>query len=318
MNHRRIDVHHHILPAAYVSWLRGIGICEAGGRDLPAWSPEAALQVMDEHFIETAVVSVSTPGVCPQPDTKREAACHRARELNEIAADLVRNHPGRFGFFATLTLPDVEGAAAEAVHALDSLHASGVILLANTHGRYLGEPGDAPLFAELNRREAVVFVHPSELVGPQAPDVAPFAADFLLDTSRAAYRLVRNGFMQKYPHLKIILAHAGGFVPYASYRMAGAIALETMRPLEAVLDDFRSFYFDTALSSSPAALPSLMAFAKPGHVLFGSDWPFAPSTGVGLFAGMLDAYAGLDDAGHAAINRGAAEKLFPQFARTSC
>jgi predicted TIM-barrel fold metal-dependent hydrolase len=314
MNHRRIDVHHHILPPSYVAWLRSVGIHEAGGRDLPAWSPEAALHVMDEHFIETAVVSVSTPGVCPTPDTRKEEARTRSREVNEIAADLVRNHPGRFGFFATLTLPDVDGALAEAAYALDDLHASGIILLANTHGRYLGDPNDAPLFEELNQRKSVLFVHPSEIVGPTAPDVAPFAADFLLDTSRAAYRLVRNGFIRKYPHLKIILSHAGGFVPYASYRMAGAIAMETSRPLEDVLDDFRSFYFDTALSSTPAALPSLLAFAKPGHVLFGSDWPFAPSTGVGLFAGMLDAYAGLDEAGHAAINRMSAERLFPQFA----
>ena len=107
MNHRRIDVHHHILPPSYVEWLRGVGIHEAGGRDLPAWSPDAALRVMEEHFIETAVVSVSTPGVCPTPAMSREESRHRAREVNESAADLVRNHPGRFGFFATLTLPDV-------------------------------------------------------------------------------------------------------------------------------------------------------------------------------------------------------------------
>lgn len=314
MNHRRIDVHHHYLPPSYVAWLRGVGVHEAGGRELPAWSPESALHVMEEHFIETAIVSLSTPGVRPSPDTPVDEARRRAREVNECGADLVRNHPSRFGFFATLTLPDIDGALAETAHAFDALRASGVILLANTHGRYLGDPADATLFEELDRREAVVFIHPSEIVGPPAPDVAPFAADFLLDTSRAAYRLVRNGFVRRYPHLKIILSHAGGFVPYASYRMAGAIALETRRPLEEVLDDFRSFYFDTALSSSPAALPSLLAFAKPGHVLFGSDWPFAPSAGVGLFAGMLDAYAGLDDAGHEAVTRRSAETLFPRFA----
>jgi len=314
MSHRRIDVHHHILPPAYVAWLRSVGIDEAGGRSLPAWSPDAALGVMEEHFIETAIVSVSTPGVRPTPDTGTDEARRRARECNEFVADFVRSHPTRFGFFATLSLPDVDGALVEAAHALDTLRASGVILLANTHGRYLGEADDVPLLEELNRRKAVLFIHPSELPGPAAPDVAPFAADFLLDTSRAAYRLVRNGFIRRFPDLKIILAHAGGFVPYASYRMAGAIAIESMRPLEDVLDDFRSFYFDTALSSTPAALPTLLAFAKPGHVLFGSDWPFAPSSGVGLFAGMLDAYAGLDDAGHTAINRGSAERLFPRFA----
>ena len=94
MNHRRIDVHHHI-PPSYVAWLRGTGIHEAGGRDLPAWSPEAALDAMDEHFIETAIVSLSTPGVRPTPDTSLEEARHRAREVNECAAEHARNHPGR-------------------------------------------------------------------------------------------------------------------------------------------------------------------------------------------------------------------------------
>jgi hypothetical protein len=76
-----------------------------------------------------------------------------------------------------------------------------------------------------------------------------------------------------------------------------------------ILDDLRSFWFDTALSGSPAALPSLLAFAKPGHVLFGSDWPFAPAPAVSYFTGQLDAYAGLDAAGHAAIDRTSAEAL---------
>jgi len=310
----RIDVHHHILPAPYVAWLRSRGIHEAGGRNLPEWSAELALGVLDGNQIDTAIVSVSTPGVCLGPEITVAESRARAREVNEFAATLVRDHPARFGFFATLTLPDIEGALAESGHAFDVLHASGVILLANTNGRYLGDPADAPLFVELNRRKAVVFIHPSELAGPVVPDVPPFAADFLLDTTRAAYRLVRNGFMQKYPDLKIILSHAGGFVPYASYRMAGSIAMETGRALEAVLDDFRSFYFDTALSSSPAALPSLLAFARPGHVLFGSDWPFAPPSGVQAFSRMLDAYPALDDSGRAAIHRKSAELLFPAFA----
>jgi len=311
MNLRRVDVHHHILPPAYVQWLHASGIREAGGIDLPDWSAEGALALMEKYSIETAIVSVSTPGVVFKKDTNPEDARYMARQVNEFAAGLMRDHPNRFGFFSTLTLPDVDGALAEVEYAFDHLGASGTILIANTHGRYLGEAMDLPLFEELNRRKAVIFIHPSELPGPKAPDVAPFAADFLLDTSRAAFRLVRNGFIRKFPQLKIILSHAGGFVPYASYRMAGAISLETKRPMEDVLEDFRSFYFDTALSSTPAALPSLLAFAKPGHILFGSDYPFAPAAGVGFFAGMLDAFPGLDAAGHEAINRNSATNLFP-------
>jgi 6-methylsalicylate decarboxylase len=140
----------------------------------------------------------------------------------------------------------------------------------------LGQDGQDALFAALNDRSAVVFIHSADLPGPTVAGVAPFAADFLLDTARAAYLLVRNGIRSRYPNIRFILSHAGGFVPYASHRMAVAITADTGRSPAGILDDFASFYFDTALSSSAAALPTLLAFAKPGHITFGSDWPFAP------------------------------------------
>jgi predicted TIM-barrel fold metal-dependent hydrolase len=288
---------------------------DAGGRELPEWSAEEALAVMDAHDIATAVLSISTPGVQLRPTAGRDAASRaKARELNEFAARVAQDHPGRFGFFATLPVPDIDGALEEVAHAFDTLRASGVILLANVHGRYLGAPEDDPLFAELDRRRAIVFVHPGELPSGRIDGIPPFAADFLLDTTRAAFRLVRSGVMRRYPSLKIILSHAGGFVPYASHRLAAALTLETQRSPAEILEDFASFYFDTALSGSPAALPSLLAFAKPGHVLFGSDWPYAPAIAVSYFTGQLDAYAALDANGHAAIDRMSAEVLFPHFA----
>lgn len=268
---------------------------------------------MDDHEIATAIVSVSTPGVHLTPATRVDPVARaKAREVNEFAARLVADHPGRFGFFATLPLPDVDGSLDEAVHALDVLGASGVVLLANVHGRYLGEPEHEPLFAELDRRRAIVFVHPSVLPGPAVDGIPPFAADFLLDTTRAAYRLVRGGVVRRYAATRIILAHAGGFVPFASHRIAAAITAETGRPPFEVLDDLATFYFDTALSGSPAALPSLLAFAKAGHVLFGSDWPYAPPAAVGYFTGQLDAYPGLDAGARAAIDRESAVALFEE------
>lgn len=316
MTPARIDVHQHVVPPFYAAWLRSKGLHEAGGRELPAWSVEDALELMDANGIASAVLSVSTPGVHLDPTTPRDPVARaKAREVNEFAARVAVDHPRRFGFFATLPLPDVDGALEEIAYAFDRLGAAGVILLANTHGRYLGAPEDAPLFAELDRRRAIVFVHPSELPSPRIDGIPPFAADFLLDTTRAAYRMVRAGIPRRHPGLRIILAHAGGFVPYASHRLAVAMTAETMRPPFEVLDDFASFYFDTALSGSPAALPSLLAFAKPGHVLFGSDWPYAPAVAVGYFTGALDAYADLDAAGHAAIDRNDAAALFPRFAK---
>jgi predicted TIM-barrel fold metal-dependent hydrolase len=311
---RRIDVHQHIVPPAYAAWLRARGVQDAGGRELPAWSAEEALGVMDQHEIATAILSVSTPGVRLDPSERGAAEARAmARRVNEFAAQTARDHPGRFGFFATLTLPDVDGALAELEHAFGVLDAAGVILLANTHGRYLGDPADEPLLAELDRRRAVVFVHPSVLPGPAVPGVPPFAADFLLDTTRAAYRLVQSGAVRRHANLKIILSHAGGFVPYASHRLMAALLAEGGRSPADLLENLQSFYFDTALSGSPAALPSLLAFAKPGHVLFGSDWPYAPTMAVSYFTGQLDAYAALDANGHAAIDRTSAMALFPQF-----
>ena len=310
---QRIDVHQHLVPPRYASWLRAKGVQDAGGRELPAWSAEEALAVMDAHGIAKAILSVSTPGVRPEPGKRDDSEARAmARELNEFAARLAREHPQRFGFFATLTLPDVDGALAEAAHAFDALGAAGVILLANTQGEYLGRPEDEPLLAELNRRGAVVFVHPSALPGPCVPGVPAFAADFLLDTTRAAYRLVQCGAVRRFPNLRIILAHAGGFLPYASHRLMAALLAEGGRAPGEILDDLRSFWFDTALSGSPAALPSLLAFAKPGHVLFGSDWPYAPAPAVAYFTSQLDAYAALDAPGHGAIDRGNALTLFQE------
>ena len=128
------------------------------------------------------------------------------------------------------------------------------------------------------------------------PGIPPFAADFLLDTSRAAFLLVQNGIVRRYPRIRFVLSHAGGFVPYASHRMATTIAAATGRAQSDALEDFQAFHFDTALSSSPAALPTLLAFAQPDHVVFGSDWPYSPAGVVRYFADGLDTYPGLDTA----------------------
>ncbi|MEB3982576.1 amidohydrolase family protein [Mycobacterium sp. 663a-19] len=306
----RIDTHHHAIPSFYRDSLRKAGIDAAGGRDLPQWSPEASLQTMGELGVATAILSVSTPGTTFLPNPADAASL--ARDVNDYLAELVKAQPGRFGFFATVPMPHVDESVAEAVRSLDELGADGVVLLANSAGSYLGQDGQGELFAALDARSAVVFVHPAELPGPAVDGVPPFAADFLLDTTRAAYLLVRNGICRGHPNIKFILSHAGGFVPYASHRMAVAIMGDTGRSVADTLDDFAGFYFDTALSSSAAALPSLLAFAKPGHVTFGSDWPFAPVAAGKLFAAGLETYPGLDADARTAIERTNALRLFPR------
>src|SRR5262249_9403344 len=184
----------------YRKALEQAGISEAGGRALPDWSPESALQTMAELNIATAVLSISTPGTTFQPEPAYAAAL--ARDLNDYTAELVAAQPDRFGFFATVPMPHVDASATEAIRALDDLSADGVVLLANNAGTYLGQDGQDDLFAALDARSAVVFIHPADLPGPTVPGVAPFAADFLLDTTRAAYLLVRNGIRRRYRNIR--------------------------------------------------------------------------------------------------------------------
>jgi 6-methylsalicylate decarboxylase len=306
----RIDTHHHVIPPDYRKALQQAGLLEAGGRALPDWSPETSLQAMADLDVGTAILSVSTPGTAFLPKPADAAAL--ARDLNDYTVELAAAQPDRYGYFATVPLPHIDQSVAEVVRALDELHADGVVLLANNAGTYVGEDGQDALFGALNDRSAVVFIHPAELPAPSVPDVPPFAADFLLDTTRAAYLLVRNGIRTRYPNIRFILSHAGGFVPYASHRMAVAINADTGRSWADVLDDFANFYFDTALSSSAAALPTLLAFAKPGHLTFGSDWPYAPTAAGKLFAAGLETYPGIDASARAAIERTNASALFPR------
>ena len=303
----RIDTHQHIVPPSYAAWLHAQGL-RAGGLPIPEWSAEGALDMMEAAHVSSALLSVSTPGVHLGDDAQ---ARDMARQVNEFTSAVVRQHPQRFGFFATLTLPDVEGAIAEARYAFDVLQADGVVLMANVGGMYLGDPAWEPLMAELNQRHAVVMIHPSTLQGPGVEGIPAFAADFLLDTTRAALSYAKSGGLERYPHLKIILSHGGGFLPYAAERVARICSPDGGN--EAGIARLQQFYFDVALSSSPYALPALLAFAKPTHITYGSDWPYAAKARGLHFADLLDAYALSDEQRHA-IHRGNAAQLFPRLA----
>ncbi|MBP1235425.1 putative TIM-barrel fold metal-dependent hydrolase [Arthrobacter sp. PvP102] len=265
--------------------------------------------------MQTGILSLSTPGVYFGDAMETRL---RAREVNEFCAEVVAARPDRFGFFATLTLPDVEGALAEARYTLDTLHADGIVLLANNDGRYLGDPGFEPLLEFLHHRRAVVFIHPGDLPAPAVPGIPAFAADFMLDTTRTAISLVLSGAMEKFSGIRFILAHAGGFVPFIAYRILLTMLLDRELALSALaaLGDkkqsvLRRFYYDVALSASPAALPSLLEVADPGRITYGTDFPFAPSAAIDFLNMQYENYP-LDHAVRAAIDRSNSEALFPR------
>ncbi|GAA0846266.1 MULTISPECIES: amidohydrolase family protein [Burkholderiaceae] len=306
----RIDTHQHLIPPAYRKLLDERGLT-AGGWPTPPWDPQAAIDMMDRESIAIGILSLSAPGVHLAGDEEGRTL---ARQVNEYHAELVKRRPDRFGQFACIPLPDVEGAVTEAVYALDELHADGVVLLSNAAGKYLGDPDFEPLWAELDARSAVVFIHPTEPPIQMLKGLPSPLLDYPFDTTRTAVHMVANGVMSRHTRIKVILSHGGGFLPYAAYRFTGAAQFNPGVTPEGIMTDMKRFYFDTALSSTPTALPSLLAFADPTHITFGSDFPFAPSSH--QFNAALDAWP-LDEKLRYAINRGNAEKLFPRLAATA-
>lgn len=304
-DYRRIDTHHHYLPDFYRDEMETHEVT-AGGWPTPRWSKEAAISLMDEEQIATGIASISSPGVHFGDDQKARTL---ARKVNEFGAELVKDRPDRFGLFASLPLPDVDGAIAETAYALDELHADGVVLLSNVQGRYLGDPSYEPLWAELERRHTVVFIHPDAPPLTMLDGMPSPLLDFPFDTTRTALHMIAKGVFRRHPTLRVILSHAGGFLPYAAYRFTGVASFNEGITAETVMEDLLKFYLDTALSSTPVSLPSLTAFADPTHITFGSDFPFAPSTRI--FDDMLDG-SDLSDELKVAINRGNAEALFPR------
>ncbi|SHS15645.1 amidohydrolase family protein [Mycobacteroides abscessus] len=310
-NERRIDTHHHIVVPAYRDWVSKRGI-SAGGLAIPQWDVDTDLAFMDCQHIQTSILSVSTPGTHLGDDAE---ALKWARRVNDYAAEVTKSRPDRFGFFATLPLPYLDGALNEATRALDELNADGIVLYTNYHGIYLGAPVFEPLMVELGRRGTVVFIHPSELPAGGLPAVPAGIADFLLDSVRAATYLTLTDTPARYPKIKFILSHGGGFLPYAAHRIAQLAPVLADTPPrmdgDSILTRLRHFYFDTALAANRDTFPSLLAFADPRKLIFGSDFPYANAEVSSYFTTQLDEYP-LPEGQRFAINRGNAEVLFPR------
>src|SRR5690242_14124343 len=314
---QRIDVHHHILPPKFVSALDSLDIPWTGGPPVPQWSLGLAHETMGQMGIEAAVASAS-PGVYWGGDTG--FAVKLARETNEFLATVVRDDPQHFGAFATVPLPDVDAAVDEVEYAYDSLGMDGVVLYTSQGGKYLGDPAFDPVFAELDRREAVVFIHPNTM--PPGADAAGLSipagvAEFTFDTTRAITNMLYGGTMEKYPSIRYIVSHAGGTIPYLAWRIAGAAYLPELRdraPKSDGLALLQKLYYDTALSTSEFVFGALREFVPVSQVLFGSDFPYVTPAVLQAEKHALETSAVWDDHAKAAIDRANALALFPRFA----
>ena len=309
----RIDVHHHILPAEYVNAVAKLGVGAGGDIPFPKWSAESALSLMDRMRIATAITSISTPGIY---FGDARAARDLARRCNEVSARLIADHPTRFGGFAFLPLPDVDGALEEIRYGLDTLKLDGIVLLASFGETYLGDPTFDAVFDELNRRRAVVFIHPAVPVTSLALKLTVPGAmvEFVFDTTRAVVNLIYSGTLERCPNIPIILSHAGGTVPFLAWRIAQGRLIPHIaeKAPKGAIAYLKRLYYDTAMSATPYALCALRELVDPSHVLFGSDNPYLPEREIAEMVEGLETYPSFDAAARAAIDRDNALELFPR------
>jgi predicted TIM-barrel fold metal-dependent hydrolase len=284
-----IDVHHHVVLPEYEAALARCGAIDPSRPFRKGDPPAVVCQKMAEFGVAAAVVNpLSVAGVHHGDDAN-------ARYLTRAVGEALAKFAGarkELGFFAPLPLPDIDGALAEIAYALDVLRADGLILLSHQNGIYVGDPRYRPVYEELNRRGAIVFVHPT--IPPYLPGgldlpLWPAYVEYAFDTTRVAANLIYNEVLRDFPHIRWILAHAGGTFPYLATRLRLMDELETHRPPfpglgagrpfherfpEGVRPWLDRFYYDVALSGGGPAMAALTALAGPGRILYGSDWPF--------------------------------------------
>ena len=311
-----VDVHHHVIPDFYWEASNENGNA-AGGINPPRWSLDGAIAYLDEAGIDVAVPSISTPGVHFGDDA---AARDLARQVNEYLAGIKHARPDRFGAFAAVPLPDVEGSLEQIAYALDVLELDGVSLMTNAGGSYLGDSRFDAVFAELQRRAAVVFVHPTASPDPIAHTLGlpDSLLDYPVDTSRAIAKLHYSNTFARTPDVKYVFVHAGGTIPFLASRFAIVDEMNVIPGAQergTFGDALPRLYWDTASSFGDPVLHMLRSVTGLRNVVFGTDYPY-PRDAISI-GGLrqLQNTAELDDGERRGVLGGSAARLIPRLAR---
>jgi len=287
---RLINVHHHLTAPAYVKFLTDNKV-----REFPIKSAAEGIEDMDKAGVTIALCSTIGPGIWfgNLADTRR-----LAREINDYAAKVLSDYPGRLGMFIMLPLPDIEGSLKEIEYGFDKLKADGVYMYTNWGGKslygdkYLGDVALAPIYEELNRRKAVVYTHPKDAACCEGilPGVGSGTVEYPMDTARTIVSLLYSGTAAKYPDVKFIFSHGGGALPGMIGRVAGAqasylqdggtlregapAARATAAMPKGALYELQKFYYDTSSAVNPIGVGGLRKMVALSHIFFGGDFPF--------------------------------------------
>ena len=316
-----IDTHQHPVPDVYKRALAKVGIHGSGENPWPDWSLQSQLELMDEMNIAAVINSVASPGAY---FGNVDEAIRIARECNDDAAKMISDHPHRLGAFALLPMPDVAASIREAAYALDTLKLEGVCLLSHAGQRHLGHPDEDELYAELDRRKAVVFVHP---LRNQANNMPAYSypsgmTELVLDTTRAMHNLLWNGTFGKFPGIRWIMPHGGGTIPFLTYRL-GAMDHNPQSASGCAAPPCRARCAGSGTTSRRSTrrgpLKCLMEVADPTRILFGSDFPFSrhrdPVQDLKSTIAGFEAFDGWDDKTRRGIEHDNALALFPRLAK---
>jgi predicted TIM-barrel fold metal-dependent hydrolase len=269
----RIDVHHHFIPPVHVEAMMKPG--RRAGPPPPKWSPAASVEEMDKSGIATSILSAVQPGVWYGDN--RDEARKLSRDLNEYAAKAIQDHPGRFGLFAVIAPPDVEGSLKEIEYALDTLKADGIGLLTSYQDKYLGDPAFAPIYDELNRRRAVIYVHPTtpDCCRGLVPGIPPGSIEYATDSTRTIAHVVFSGTATKYPNIRWIFSHSGGTLPFLTGRFVRL--WEERKPghlPNGPMPEFKKFNYELAQGNTPGQIAALLKMVSISQVMYGTDYPF--------------------------------------------
>jgi len=277
---RIVDTHHHFFPPPYLeplaAWNDKAGV--PGQTPIQrAWTVARAIDDMDRNNVATAMLSISTPGIW---FGEAEAARKMARICNDYGAELARSHPGRFGLFASVPMPDVEGTLREIEYVFDVLKADGIGFMTSYGDKWPGDPMFAPVFAELNRRKTVAYFHPLApncCAGMLIPGVTGSPVEYMFDTTRAVVSLLVNGTFARNKDMRFLFSHAGGTIPMVAGRIANALKgrkdIAEIAP-EGIDAEFRKLHYDTANSFYAPTIAALTSYVPDTQVVFGTDFPY--------------------------------------------
>lgn len=276
-----IDFHAHPVTKGFIEVMEdlGINVLKDDGFPLPKWSLEDHMAFMKEAEIAHTVLSFPTPHIY---NGDPEKACKAARRINEEIKGIIKDHTDSFSFTAALPLPDVEGAVKETVYALEELEAIGVKVPTNAYGVYLGDESFDPLMEELNKRKALVIIHPCRArLRPDNCITGKVAAiyEYPADTTRAVLNMMSRSLFSRYPDIRWVIPHCGSFLPYMLQRFKGVSGiLSSLGMMEEadVYKEFKGLYFDIAGDPEPVGLDMLRMVTDDDHIVFGSDFPHSP------------------------------------------